>query len=131
MISDDFYKKLLARFKRSIGDMDNGNKPEDEYYKPFIEMAYADLSSDDISEAQLESELGQSLIVWYAEQRMNGVDIANDKTIELLRNKLSLMTKGEAYEKDYDYYWVDSVELENGTQQLDIKKVYKLSLIHI
>lgn len=125
MISDDFYKKLLARFKRSIGDMYNGNKPEDEYYKPFIEMAYADLSSDDISEAQLESELGQSLIVWYAEQRMNGVDIANDKTIELLRNKLSLMTKGEAYEKDYDYYWVDSVELENGTQQLDIKKVYK------
>lgn len=125
MISDDFYKKLLARFKRSIGDMDNGNKPEDEYYKPFIEMAYADLSSDDISEAQLESELGQSLIVWYAEQRMNGVDIANDKTIELLRNKLSIMTKGEAYEKDYDYYWVDSVELENGTQQLDIKKVYK------
>lgn len=125
MISDDFYKKLLARFKRSIGDMDNGNKPEDEYYKPFIEMAYADLSSDDISEAQLESELGQSLIVWYAEQRMNGVDIANDKTIELLRNKLSLMTKGEAYEKDYDYYWVDGVELENGTQQLDIKKVYK------
>lgn len=125
MISDDLYKKLLARFKRSIGNMDNGNKPEDEYYKPFIEMAYADLSSDDISEAQLESELGQSLIVWYAEQRMNGVDIANDKTIELLRNKLSLMTKGEAYEKDYDYYWVDSVELENGTQQLDIKKVYK------
>lgn len=125
MISDDFYKKLLARFKRSIGDMDNGNKPEDEYYKPFIEMAYADLSSDDISEAQLESELGQSLIVLYAEQRMNGVDIANDKTIELLRNKLSIMTKGEAYEKDYDYYWVDSVELENGTQQLDIKKVYK------
>lgn len=125
MISDDLYKKLLARFKRSIGDMDNGNKPEDEYYKPFIEMAYADLSSDDISEAQLESELGQSLIVWYAEQRMNDVDIANDKTIELLRNKLSIMTKGEAYEKDYDYYWVDSVELENGTQQLDIKKVYK------
>ena len=125
MISDDFYKKLIARFKRSIGDMDNGNKPEDEYYKPFIEMAYADLSSDDISEAQLESELGQSLIVLYAEQRMNGVDIANDKTIELLRNKLSLMTKGEAYEKDYDYYWVDSLALENGTQQLDIKKVYK------
>lgn len=125
MISDDLYKQLLAKFKLSIGDMDTETKPEDDYYKPFILMAYADLSSDDISEAQLESELGQSLIVWYAEQRMNGVDIANDKTIELLRNKLSLMTKGEAYEKDYDYYWVDSVELENGTQQLDIKKVYK------
>lgn len=125
MISDDLYKKLLAKFKKSIGDMDTETNTEDDYYKQFITMAYADLASDDISQAQLESELGQSLIVWYAEQRMNGVDIANDKTIELLRNKLSLMTKGEAYEKDYDYYWVDSVELENGTQQLDIKKVYK------
>lgn len=125
MISDDLYQKLLAKFKQSIGDMDIESTAEDGYYKQFIEMAYADLSSDDISQTQLESELGQSLIVWYAEQRMNGVDIANDKTIELLRNKLSLMTKGEAYEKDYDYYWVDSVELENGTQQLDIKKVYK------
>ena len=125
MISDDLYKQLLAKFKLSIGDMDTEINPEDDYYKQFILMAYADLASDDISQAQLESELGQSLIVLYAEQRMNGVDIANDKTIELLRNKLSLMTKGEAYEKDYDYYWVDSVELENGTQQLDIKKVYK------
>ena len=125
MISDDLYKQLLTKFKQSIGDMDVESTAEDGYYKQFIEMAYADLSSDDISQAQLESELGQSLIVLYAEQRMNGVDIASDKTIELLRNKLSLMTKGEAYEKDYDYYWVDSVELENDTQQLDIKKVYK------
>lgn len=125
MISDDLYQQLLVKFKRSIGDMDTGTNPEDEHYKQFIEMAYADLSSDDISQTQLESELGQSLIVLYAEQRMNGVDIASDKNVELLRNKLSIMTKGEAYEKDYDYYWVDSVELENGTQQLDIKKVYK------
>lgn len=125
MISDNLYKQLLAKFKQSIGDIDVESTAEDSYYKQFIEMAYADLSSDDISQTQLESELGQSLIVLYAEQRMNGVDIANDKTIELLRNKLSIMTKGEAYEKDYDYYWVDSVELENGTQQLDIKKVYK------
>lgn len=125
MISDDLYKQLLAKFKQSIGDMDVESTAEDGYYKQFIEMAYADLSSDDISQTQLESELGQSLIVLYAEQRMNGVDIANDKAIELLRNKLSIMTKGEAYEKDYDYYWVDSVELENGTQQLDIKRVYK------
>ena len=125
MISDDLYKKLLAKFKQSIGDMDVESTAEDSYYKQFILMAYADLSTDDISEENLTSELGQSLIVLYAEQRMNGVDVASDKTIELLRNKLSIMTKGEAYEKDYDYYWVDSVELENGTQQLDIKKVYK------
>ena len=95
MISDDLYQQLLVKFKRSIGDMDTGTNPEDEYYKQFILMAYADLASDDISEEQLESELGQSLIVLYAEQRMNGVDIASDKTVELLRNKLSIMTKGD------------------------------------
>ena len=124
MISDDFYNKLLVKFKKSIGDMDIENNPEDEYYRQFIEMAYADLASDDISKVQLESELGQSLIVLYAEQRMNGVDIASDKTIELLRNKLSLMTKGEAYEKDYDYYYVNSNNLGDGTQELVVEKVY-------
>ena len=95
MISDDLYQQLLVKFKRSIGDMDTGTNPEDEYYKQFILMAYADLVTDDIAEEQLASELGQSLIVLYAEQRMNGVDIATDKTIELLRNKLSIMTKGD------------------------------------
>lgn len=95
MISDDLYNQLLTKFKKSIGDMDTETNPEDEYYRQFIEMAYADLASDDISQAQLESELGQSLIVLYAEQRMNGVDIASDKTIELLRNKLSIITKGD------------------------------------
>lgn len=124
MISDDFYNKLLVKFKKSIGDMDIETNPEDEYYRQFIEMAYADLASDDISKVQLESELGQSLIVLYAEQRMNGVDIASDKTIELLRNKLSLMTKGEAYEKDYDYYYVNSNDLGDGTQELVVEKVY-------
>lgn len=95
MISDDLYQQLLVKFKRSIGDMDTGTNPEDEHYKQFILMAYADLASDDISEEQLESELGQSLIVLYAEQQMNGVDIASDKNVELLRNKLSIMTKGD------------------------------------
>lgn len=95
MISDDLYNQLLVKFKRSIGDMDVNNTSEDDYYKQFILMAYSDLVSDDISEENLTGELGQSLIVLYAEQRMNGVDIANDKTIELLRNKLSIMTKGD------------------------------------
>lgn len=95
MISDDLYKQLLAKFKLSIGDMNPEINPEDDYYKQFILMAYADLVTDDISEENLASELGQSLIVLYAEQRMNGVDIASDKTVELLRNKLSIMTKGD------------------------------------
>lgn len=92
--------KLLTKFKKSIGDMNECESPEDEYYLQFLEMAKADLLSDDISEKQLDSELGQSLIVLYAEQRMNGVDIASDLTISLLRNKLSLMTKGDRFMED-------------------------------
>ena len=80
--------------------MNECESPEDEYYLQFLEMAKADLLSDDISEKQLDSELGQSLIVLYAEQRMNGVDIASDLTISLLRNKLSLMTKGDRFMED-------------------------------
>lgn len=123
MISDDFYKKLLARFKRSIGDMDIDNTSEDDYYKQFIAMAYADLVTDDIAEEQLASELGQSLIVLYAEQRMNGVDIASDKTIELLRNKLSIITKGDTWNEGKEVYNVDSIVSPDGTQELVIKKV--------
>ena len=123
MISDDLYKQLLTRFKKSIGDMDDTNNPEDDYYKQFIEMAYYDLVSDDISEDRLASELGQSLVVLYAEQRMNGVDIANDKTIELLRNKLSIMTKGDACYEGKEVYNVDSIVSPDGTQELVIKKV--------
>ena len=125
MISDDLYKQLLAKFKKSIGDMDDSDNPEDEYYKQFILMAYYDLISDDISEEQLSGELGQSLVVLYAEQRMNGVDIASDKTIELLRNKLSIMTKGDYYatENNEEYYNVNSVMQSDGTQELVITKV--------
>lgn len=125
MISDDLYKQLLAKFKKSIGDMDDSDNPEDEYYKQFILMAYYDLISDDISEEQLSSELGQSLVVLYAEQRMNGVDVASDKTIELLRNKLSIMTKGDYYatENNEEYYNVNSVMQSDGTQELVITKV--------
>lgn len=125
MISDDLYKQLLVKFKKSIGDMDDTDNPEDDYYKQFILMAYYDLISDDISEEQLSSELGQSLVVLYAEQRMNGVDIASDKTIELLRNKLSIMTKGDYYatENNEEYYNVNSVMQSDGTQELVITKV--------
>lgn len=90
--------RLLTKFKKSIGDMNECDSPEDEYYLQFLEMAKADLLSDDISEKQLNSELGQSLVVLYAQQRMNGVDIASDLTISLLRNKLALITKGDKVE---------------------------------
>lgn len=87
---------LLKLYKQSIGDFNFENNPLDEYYSVFLTLAYADLSTDDISIQNLESELGQSLICLYAEALMNKTDVAKDPTITLLKNKLSLMTKGDA-----------------------------------
>lgn len=87
---------LLKLYKQSIGDFNFENNPLDDYYSIFLTLAYADLSTDDISIANLETELGQSLICLYAEALMNKTDIANNSTITLLKNKLSLMTKGDA-----------------------------------
>lgn len=89
IISDD----LLNLYKISIGDF-NGTDL-DNYYKTFLSMAKSDLLTDDISTAVLDTPLGNSLVVLYAEALMNKTDIATNQTISLLRNKLSLMTKGD------------------------------------
>ena len=86
---------LLNRYKVSIGDFNKENNPLDEYYKNFIVLAYNDLISDDISEERLNSELGKALTCLYAEALMNKTDIANNSTITLLKNKLSILTKGD------------------------------------
>lgn len=88
--------KLLKLYKQSIGDFNTEENPLDDYYKTFLKMAYSDLVTDDISDENLNSDLGQSLICLYAEELMNKKDIANNSTITLLRNKLSIMTKGDA-----------------------------------
>jgi len=87
-------EKLLARYKMSIGDL-NPMSVLDCYYKGFLISAKADLLSDDISEQALESELGETCVILYAEALMNKTDIATNPTISLLRNKLSLITKGD------------------------------------
>lgn len=85
---------LLNLYKKSIGDF-NGTDL-DEYYKTFLTMAIGDLITDDIDYCLLtNSELGQSLVVLYAEKLMNKEDIATNPTISLLRNKLSIITKGQ------------------------------------
>lgn len=85
--------ELLAKFKMSIGDF--GSNTPDDYYVNFLQVAKSDLETDDISEEVLDTELGIALTVIYAEQLMNKADIATNPTITLLRNKLSLMTKGD------------------------------------
>lgn len=92
LVSDD----LLKLFKTSIGDFNQINIM-DEYYKTFLTMAINDLASDDISDIQLMTTLGQTTICLYAEALMNRTDIATNPTITLLRNKLSDMTKGDRF----------------------------------
>ena len=86
-------EELLELYKKSIGDF-NGSDLDD-YYKTFLMMAKSDLITDDISSAVLDTPLGRSLIVLYSEALMNKTDIATNPTISLLRNKLSLITKGD------------------------------------
>lgn len=81
--------KLLSQFKLSIGDF-NGDDL-DIYYKNQLNMAISDLITDDITEKQLNSELGRALTILYAEALMNKTDIATNPTITLLRNKVAMM----------------------------------------
>lgn len=90
-------KNLLAMLKRSIGRLDNGTEL-DSYYQSKIDTAVADLSTDDISEAALNTDLGRSLIVLYAVKLMNDEDIASDSAIRLMRNKLTSITRGDRYD---------------------------------
>ncbi len=87
--------ELLKQYKTSIGDLNSGDTDQDNYYKNFLLMAMSDLITDDISSDNLDSELGKALTILYAKALMNDTDIATNPTISLLRNKLSLMTKGD------------------------------------
>lgn len=89
---------LLKKFKLSIGDLTPITTTElDEYYTNFLKMAAAQLQSDDISDTVLASELGSTAIVLCAKALMEGADIATDTTLNLIRNTLSVQTKGERY----------------------------------
>ena len=86
---------LLKLYKQSIGDFNNNGNPLDDYYKGFLIAALSDLESDDISKANIDSELGKFTTCLIAEALMNKTDIANNSTITLLKHKLSITTKGD------------------------------------
>ena len=94
----DIYEDLLVDFKRSIGDYSGDNSIQDDYYIGMLKRAVNELLLEDISLERLtKTEAGKSLVVLYAETLMNKTDIATDQTINLLKIKLSLATKGDRY----------------------------------
>ena len=90
---------LLAKFKLAIGDLTPGTAL-DAYYEEKLVSAQAALTASDISETVLATDLGMSAIVLWAKVLMEGGDVAENKTLQLLRNTLSAQTKGERYGGD-------------------------------
>lgn len=91
-------KDLLPDFKLTIGDLSPATSTElDEHYLNFLKMAAAEIRSDDISEEILAGDLGTSAIVLCAKGLMEGADIASDPTLKLIRNTLSVQTKGKRH----------------------------------
>ena len=92
IVSDD----LLKLYKQSIGDFNANGNPLDDYYKGFLISAISVLETEDISIDRIDSELGKFTTCLIAEALMNKTDSANNSTITLLKNKLSITTKGDA-----------------------------------
>lgn len=95
-MADFDVKRLLPQFKKTIGDFTPSSELDD-YYLNFLTMAAASLRVDDISDEVLQTELGDSAVVLYANKLMDQKDVATDPTLTLLRNTLSVMTKGKRY----------------------------------
>lgn len=89
--------ELLAMFKKTIGDLSTSTELDD-YYNNFITIAKASLLAEDISEDVLETEVGMAAIVLYAEKLMDKEGIADNPTLNLLKNLLSAQTKGGRYD---------------------------------
>lgn len=85
--------ELLAMFKKTIGDLSTSTELDD-YYKNFITIAKSSLLAEDISEDVLDTEVGMAAIVLYAEKLMDKEGIADNPTLNLLKNLLSAQTKG-------------------------------------
>ncbi|MGN1200861.1 MAG: hypothetical protein ACI4R8_01165 [Candidatus Caccovivens sp.] len=89
-------KMLIKPLKKSLGILvdDTSN---DAFYEANLEIALSDLMSDDIGKDVLETPIGRNTLILYAQALIEKKDIATHPTINLLKNKLSAMTKGERY----------------------------------
>ncbi|MDE7440234.1 MAG: hypothetical protein K2N23_06990 [Clostridia bacterium] len=95
-MADFEVKSLLPQFRQTVGDF-TPSSDLDDYYLNFLSMAAASLRGDDISDEVLQTELGKSAVILFAKALMDGKDVAADPTLKLLRNTLSVQTKGDRY----------------------------------
>lgn len=93
-------EEMLKKLKLSIGIIRSKDTSLDEFYKQKIEEAEADYLSEDIDEKVLISEFGQNAVVFYAKLLIENADITTNPTIIFLKNKLSILTKGERVEQN-------------------------------
>lgn len=87
-------KDLMSKFKESIGDFSD-DKTLESFYRSQLDIAYADLISEDISEKVLSSPIGHSTQILYAQLLLEKKDVATNPNLTFLRNKLCSMTQGE------------------------------------
>lgn len=89
--------ELLTMFKNTIGD-DPTATDKDVYYTNLLRQAIALLSSEDISDDALDSDLGMFATTFLAVELMNGKDVVNSLTLQHLRINLAAHTKGDRYD---------------------------------
>lgn len=94
-LMQSFRTDLLKILKEDLGDFSR-EQEVDNYYLTKIDIAIADLLTEDISEKILQGNLGKSAIILYAKLLIKEQDIASNPTLTLLKNKLSCISKGEA-----------------------------------
>ena len=96
-ISEDLYAKVLERLKYRYGDLNKNSELDGTFYDEAIFEAVADMKTEDICKEALESDYGQTAITFAASLIINQMDLATNPTLNLMKNKLSAMTKGEDY----------------------------------
>ena len=90
--------ELLAMLKEALFIVDMDETSVDRIYTKALKTAKEDLLSEDISEDRLNSSYGKEVQVFYASLIIDKQDIATNPTLNLMKNKLSIMTKGDRYE---------------------------------
>ncbi len=95
-MDEDLKTELLKKLKNSLGDFTTEDATE-QYYGAALDQAYFDLTTDDIDEAVIVTDMGKTAMVLYARLVIEEKDPNEVTSMVMFRNKLSAMTKGARY----------------------------------